>query len=97
MNDNFVNIELDDYEIKLIAKYTYPFEEVRHQLETLKGKPGDHVISIDAHEISMLMADLVYSAKKIRNSAVLEELDCLYGILEGAENRNKKSLFKVVE
>jgi len=80
------SLELTQRELNLLLKYTYPFPEQAEVLRTSQAKNGFHRVQIDRYWISMLIGDLVYSAKKIRSQRLLEELDVLCSVLEAAEN-----------
>jgi hypothetical protein len=46
-------------------------------LRSCKVKNGLHVAYIDSYWISMWIADIMRSAKKIRSQSLLDELDAL--------------------
>jgi hypothetical protein len=85
MEDDPLTVKLSNREVELLLRYGYPFEEVKEQLEAFKGRKGPHHLKIGAFYPSMMIADLVRSAKAIRSDAVLEEIDSLCSVLESAE------------
>jgi hypothetical protein len=76
--------ELTPRELELLLEYGYPFSEQEQQLRGSKPVKGLHRVRIDSYWIEMMVADLVRSAREIRNRALLEELDALCSALEHA-------------
>jgi N12 class adenine-specific DNA methylase len=79
-------VQLTQREVKLLLKYGYPFEDIEAQLNAYKNRKGTHTIKISQFNIEHLIGDLVYSAKKLTNNTVLEELDAVCSVLENAEH-----------
>lgn len=90
MNDSIVTVELSTREAHLLLRYGYPFEDEKAQLEAFKDRKGPHRLKIDRFYLSMMIADLVRSAKKLRSNAVLEEIDALCCVLESAEQNQQR-------
>ena len=65
-------------------------EEAKEQLEAFKGRTGTNRLKIDSYYLSMIIADLVRSAKTIRSDATLEEIDALCCTLESAEQKQPR-------
>jgi hypothetical protein len=86
VTENTRPLHLTKRELELLLKYGYPFPEEAELLRSSKVKDGMHVAHIDPYWISMWIADIVRSAKKIRSHALLEELDALCDVLENAEH-----------
>ncbi len=80
-----VTVELSQREVDLLLRYGCPFQEQELQLESFANRQGPHRLKVGAFYLSRMIADLVWSAKKIRSAALLEELDALCGVLECAE------------
>jgi hypothetical protein len=59
-------------------------------LRSSKVQNGVHVAHIDSFWLSMWIADIVRSAKKIRNQGLLDELDALCDELETAEQNHRR-------
>ena len=78
-------VELGQREVHLLLKYGYPFADEKAQLEAFQGRAGPHRLKIDDHSRSMMIADLVRSAKTIHSGSILDELDALCCALEAAE------------
>jgi hypothetical protein len=85
-DDDLKTVQLTQREVKLLLKYGYPFEEIEARLRACEDRKGTHTIKISQFDIEHLMGDLVYSAKKITNADVLEELDAVCSVLENAEH-----------
>lgn len=83
-------IQFTQREINLLLKYAYLFPEEAQMLRTSQTENGYHQVRIDSCWISMWIGELVISAKKIRNRAMLEELDELCSVLENAEHHNER-------
>ena len=71
--------------MQLLLRYGYPFEEAKAQLEGFNGTKGPYRSKIYSYCLSMMIADLVRSAKTIRTDATLEEIDALCSKVESAE------------
>jgi hypothetical protein len=84
-SEDLKGVLLSQREVKLLLRYTAPFDEVEDQLKSFESVPGSHILRIDTMDISMLIGDLVNSAKSIRSDRVLEEFDALCDVLEAAE------------
>jgi hypothetical protein len=84
-DDDIVTVELSQREVQLLLRYGYPFEDAKAQLEAFKCRKGPNRLKIDSYYLSMMIADLVRSAKTIRSDATLEEIDALCCTLESAE------------
>lgn len=80
-----VVVELSQREVALLLRYGYPFDEEKTQLQAFGGI-GPHQLTISRFNLSMMIAELVRSAKTIRSDNVLEELDRLCSALESAED-----------
>jgi succinate dehydrogenase/fumarate reductase flavoprotein subunit len=76
--------ELTAREVRLLLKYGYPFPEDEEKLRASRAVGGYHRVRIGAYWIEMMIADLVRSAKEIRSSALLEELEALCSALQYA-------------
>jgi hypothetical protein len=88
--NNSVAVELSQREVELLLRYGYPFEEQRVQLEGFANRPGPHRLKVGAYHLSMMIADLIRSAKRIHSDASLEELDALCCVLERAERNERR-------
>ena len=88
--DDIVTVTLSKREVDLLLRYGYPFEEAKEQLEAFKGRTGTNRLKIDSYYLSMIIADLVRSAKTIRSDATLEEIDALCCTLESAEQNQPR-------
>ena len=85
---NLCIVELTTRERTLLLKYGYPWLDVAEKLRSSKAVEGYHHVPIDAYWIEMMQADIVRSAKEIRSSSLLEELEGLCAALDFAlENR----------
>jgi hypothetical protein len=84
--DDIVTVKLSKREVELLLRYGYPFEEAKEQLEAFKIRNAPHRLKIDSFYLTMMIADLVRSAKTLRSDAVLEEFDALCSVLESAEH-----------
>lgn len=87
MAEESSEIQLTSRELKLVLKYGYPFPEHEEQLRNSSIKNGMHVVNIAPYWISMWIADIVRSARKIRSHGLLEELNALCDVLETAERQ----------
>jgi hypothetical protein len=83
-NGNSRTVELTARELRLLLKYGSPWPEDEQKLRASQAVDGYHRLRIDAYWIEMMIADLVRSAKKIHNRALLDELDALGCALESA-------------
>lgn len=72
---------------RLLLDYAMPFESVEAQLKALEHQPGKGIVTIEPFDLEHLLADLVYSAKRIRRAALLEQFDELYTDLENQARR----------
>ncbi len=81
---------LKDTHIGLLLKYGYPDPDDAEMLRASKVQNGVHVAHIDSFWLSMWIADIVRSAKKIRSQGLLEELDALCDVLETAEQNHAR-------
>jgi hypothetical protein len=70
---------------RALVKYGYPDPDDAAMLRASKVQNGVHVAHVDSFSLSMWMADIVRSAKKIRSHSLLQELDALCDVLETAE------------
>jgi len=84
--DDLKTVRLTQREVNLLLKYGYPFEDIEARLNACKNRKGTHAIKISQFDIEHLIGDLVYSAKKLTNNTVLEELDAVCSVLENAEH-----------
>jgi hypothetical protein len=85
---DLISVTLTQREAQLLLCYGYPFEREETQLRSFEGRTGFHVLKVSSFYLSHLIADLIYSARKIRSDPLLlEELDELCGALESAESR----------
>ncbi|MFT6899072.1 MAG: hypothetical protein ACJA13_003503 [Paraglaciecola sp.] len=82
---NFIELELSQREAQLILEYGYPFEHEKNALKAISSLPGYHQIKFEVGTAHGLIADLVYSAKKISDSSILEEFDAICDVLDRAE------------
>lgn len=80
------SVQLTQREVNLLLRYGYPFEEIQAQLNACKNRQGTHTLKISDFDLSHLIGDLVYSAKKINDDDLLEELDAVCSVLENAEH-----------
>ena len=80
------SVQLTQREVNLLLRYGYPFEEIEAQLQECKDRKGTHTLKISDFDLSHLIGDLVYSAKKINDEDLLEELDAVCSVLENAEH-----------
>lgn len=81
-------VELTARERTLLLRYGYPWPDVAERLRGSKAVKGFHHVPINEYWIEMMQADIVRSAKEIKSSALLEELDALCSALDCAlENR----------
>jgi hypothetical protein len=81
-NRNRILLRLNARERQLIALYGYPFAELEVQLERAATEKGVATISIPPDEVGALTADFVYSAKKINDMKLLDEIDALITKIE---------------
>ncbi|MGO9593439.1 MAG: hypothetical protein ACLQFT_19190 [Steroidobacteraceae bacterium] len=88
MTDDIRPLHLTQRELELVLKYGYPFPEQAGLLRSCKVKSTLHVAHIDSYWISMWIADIVRSAKKIRGQSLLDELDALCDVSENAERHD---------
>lgn len=72
---------------RLLLDYAMPFESVEAQLKALEHQPGKGIVTIEPFDLAHLLADLVYSANRIRRAALLEQFDELYTDLENQARR----------
>jgi len=86
-DDNLISTDLTQREVKLLLRYSYPFEDVAAQLEAFKDRRGTHCLKVHPYYLPKLIGDLVYSAKKVEDERLLAELDELCTVLEMAEGR----------
>ena len=77
-----LHLRLSAHHRHLLLKYTMPFEAVEAQLKTLASQPDTARVTLEPFDLEHLLADLVYSAKRIRQATLLEQLDELYPELE---------------
>ena len=88
--NNTVTVDVSQREVELLLRYGYPFEEQRVQLEGFANLQGPHRLKVGAYYLSMMIADLIRSAKGIHSDASLEELDALCCVLECAERNERR-------
>jgi hypothetical protein len=77
-----LHLRLSVHHRQLLLTYTMPFEAVEAQLQALASQPDTAHITLEPFDLEHLLADLVYSAKRLRRTALLEQLDELYTELE---------------
>ena len=78
-----MKIELSSRQVDLLLRYGYAFEDEEKQLKECSEKSDEwHVLVSDDFYAPRLIGDLVYSAKKIRNESVLDELDELCDVID---------------
>ena len=77
-----LHLRLSAHQHHLLLKYTMPFEAVEAQLQALGAQPDMARVTLEPFDLERLLADLVYSAKRIHRTALLEQLDELYTELE---------------
>ena len=76
MSLNKVKIELSSRQVDLLLKYGYAFENEEKQLKKFSEKRSNwHVLVSDDFYAPRLVGDLVYSAKKLTDESILDELD----------------------
>lgn len=85
MSEKYICVTLSQREVNLLLQYAYPFEHESAQLDKFKDKPGNHNLKVDAFYLVHLIGDLVYSAKKISDQGLLNEIDQICIALENAE------------
>ncbi len=85
-DDDLKSVQLTQREVTLLLKYGYPFDEIEARLRACEDRKGIHTIKISEFDIEHLIGDLVYSAKKINDDDIQEELDALCAVLENAEH-----------
>jgi hypothetical protein len=68
-------LEITPRERDLLLKYGYPFADEEQKLRDSKAVKGFHRVRIGAYWIELMVADLIRSAREIRNGALLDELD----------------------
>lgn len=68
----------------MLLEYGYPVTETEAALRQSKARNGLHRVRIGAYWIEHMLGDLAHSCREIRNRRLLEELDELYSVLEGA-------------
>jgi hypothetical protein len=78
---NLRTVKLTPRELSLLLEYGYPFPEQERRLRVSEAVKGWHRVRIGAYWIELILADLVRSAKEIRNGPLLAELDALYSAL----------------
>gem|GEM_PF-852017 len=81
LND-VIEVELSQREVQLLLKYAYPFDHEQAQLDSVSAKAGYHLLQFEIGTTLGLIGDLVSSARKIKRSNLLEELDELCSVLE---------------
>ena len=85
MSLNKVKIELSSRQVDLLLRYGYAFEDEEKQLKKFSEKSDEwHVLVSDDFYAPRLIGDLVYSAKKISNESVLDELDEVCDVIEAS-------------
>ncbi len=75
-------LEIAARERDLLLKYGYPFPAEEQKLRDSKAVKGFHRVRIGAYWIELMVADLIRSAREIRNGALRDELDELCSALE---------------
>jgi hypothetical protein len=78
--------ELTTREIGLLLEYGYPFADEEQKLRASKAVGGIHRVRLGSYWIELMIADLIRSAKEIRNRQLLDELDELCSTLEFSLN-----------
>jgi hypothetical protein len=81
-NRKKIFLRLNTRERQLFALYGYPFAELEVQLEQAATEKGVATLSIHPNEVGALTADFVYSAKKINDMKLLDEIDALITKIE---------------
>jgi hypothetical protein len=74
-------LEITTRERDLLLKYGYPFPVEEQKLRDSKAVKGLHRVRMGAYWIELMVADLIRSAREIRNGALLDELDALCSAL----------------
>ncbi|MDQ2694532.1 MAG: hypothetical protein M3Z21_03965 [Pseudomonadota bacterium] len=87
MADQPLRLKLSAADRRLLLTYTYPFDKLLAQLKALDAQPGKVLVTMEVFDLEHLLADLVYSAKRIRRAALLEQIDELYTDLENQARR----------
>ena len=82
-----LRLVLSAHQRRLLLDYAMPFETVEAQLKALNGQPGKGIVTMEPFDLEHLLADLVYSAKRIRRATLLEQIDELYTDLENQARR----------
>ncbi len=77
-------VELTSREVCLLLEYGCPWPEDEENLRASRAVGGMHRVRINAYWIEMMTADIIRSAKTIRSSVLLEELDALCSSLQYA-------------
>ena len=87
-------LEITTRERDLLLKYGYPFPDAEQKLRDSKAVKGFHRVRIGVYWIELMVADLIRSARQIRNGALLDELDALCSALEFALSSDRQVLFR---
>ena len=78
-----IKIELTSRQVNLLIKYGYAFEDEEKQLKAFSKKIDEwHVLVSDDFYAPKLIGDLVYSAKRLTDESVLDELDELCDVID---------------
>jgi len=78
--------ELTPRQVKLLLEYGYPFSDQEQILRNSRAVKGYHHVRLGEYWIELMIGDLVRSAKEIRSTSLLEEIDELCDVLEFALN-----------
>jgi hypothetical protein len=83
-------LEITPRERDLLLKYGYPFPDEEQKLRDSKAVNGLQGVRIGAYWIELMVADLIRSAREIRNGAQLDELYALCSALEFALSSDRQ-------
>ena len=83
-------LTLSQREVDLLLQYACPWPDDEERLRNSKPKRGQHHVQIECEWISMMICDLVHSAKTLHNRALLDELDALCSVLENTEQHDER-------
>lgn len=77
-----IRLRLSERQRRLLADHTYPFPELEEQLTKLSSTNQAATVTIEPFYLDRLLADIVYSSKRLADDRLVEELDDLYTRLE---------------
>jgi len=95
MSVDIVEVTLSQREVNLLLDYSCPFEHEQEQLESFKDNPGRHILKVETFYLPHLIGDLVYSAKKVNDQLLLNEIDQICIALENAEKVSNNTPFVI--